>query len=437
MGTFLGVPLRVRDEVFGNLYLTDKPGGFTDADVDTVQVLGAAAAVAIDNARLFRSVARREAWASAAQRVTTALLEGTDEEEALGLVAAQSRLVAGAAVAALVLPSLDGALLVEILDTDEPLPLVGSPLPDDVRPDEELPDGSWLVRDLAAATAHPGLAGLGPAIAAQLADDDGRLGVLLLARRTGAPAFGGDDLATVTSFASQAALALRLAAARRRSDVVALYEERQRIARDLHDLAVQQLFAAGMQLSRLRRDQLPASPAATDPTPPWRATLDAALDAIDEAVQQIRATIRSLHGQDPESTVTDRLGREAARAEGALGFPPTVVVHPPDGAAGILDPGLVDDVAAVAREALSNVARHARASRADVRLDVGPDEVALTVTDDGVGIGEGAASSEAHRGGLANFHARARHHGGRVTVSRGPEGGTRVAWRVPLRRDPS
>jgi signal transduction histidine kinase len=429
MGTFLGVPLRVRDEVFGNLYLTDKPGGFTDADVDTVQVLGAAAAVAIDNARLFRTVARREAWATAARRVTTVLLEGTDEEEALGLVAAQARLVAGAAVAALVLPSLDSSLVVEVLDTDEPLDLLGCSLPGDVRPDEELPDGSWMVRDLSAATSHPALGTLGPAIAARLADDEGQLGVLLLARPKGAAAFVADDLATVTSFATQAALALRLAAARRQSDVVALYEERQRIARDLHDLAVQQLFAAGMQLSRLRDGPAPGDADAAGR--PWRATLDAALDGIDEAVQQIRATIRSLHGQDHELTLTGRLEREAARAEGPLGFPPGLVVDPPGGPDRPLDPDLVDDLAAVTREALSNVARHARAGRVDVRLDVTPDQVVLSVADDGVGIAAGR-TAPVRRSGLANFEARARHHGGTAVVSRRPGGGTLVEWRVPL-----
>ncbi|MGF1647836.1 MAG: GAF domain-containing protein [Kineosporiaceae bacterium] len=429
MGTFLGVPLRVRDEVFGNLYLTDKPGGFTDADVDTVQVLGAAAAVAIDNARLFRTVARREAWATAAQRVTTVLLEGSDEEEALGLIAAQARLVAGAAVAALVLPSLDSSLVVEVLDTDEPLDLLGSPLPDDVRPDEELPDGSWLVRDLSAATAHPGLGTLGPAIAARLADDDGQLGVLLLARPKGASPFVADDLATVTSFASQAALALRLAAARRQADVLALYEERQRIARDLHDLAVQQLFAAGMQLSRLRGEPAPAG--VDGPERSWRRTLDAALDGIDEAVQQIRATIRSLHGHDHDLTLVGRIERETTRAAGLLGFPPALALNPPGGPERPLDPDLVDDLAAVVREALSNVARHARAGRVDVRLDVTPHEVTLGVADDGVGIGT-AGTTTSRRSGLANFDARARHHGGAATVSRRPEGGTLVQWRVPL-----
>jgi signal transduction histidine kinase len=428
MGTFLGVPLRVRDEVFGNLYLTDKAGGFTDADVETVQVLAAAAAVAIDNARLFRTVARREAWATAAQRVTTVLLEGTDEEEALGLVAAQARLVAGAAVAALVLPSLDSSLVVEVLDTDEPLDLLGCPLPEDVRPDEELPDGSWMVRDLSTATSHPTLGALGPAIAARLADDEGQLGVLLLARPKGAPAFVVGDLATVTSFASQAALALRLAAARRQSDVVALYEDRQRIARDLHDLAVQQLFAAGMQLSRLRGTPGPAGAGVPDRS--WQATLDAALDGIDEAVQQIRATIRSLHGHDHDLTLTGRLEREAARAEGLLGFPPGLTVDPPSGPDRPLDPDLVDDLAAVLREALSNVARHARAGRVDVRLDVTPGEIALSVADDGVGIGAGAIATR--RSGLANFEARARHHGGTATVARGPDGGTLVEWRVPV-----
>ena len=426
MGAFLGVPLRVRDEVFGNLYLSDKAGGFTDSDVENVETLAAAAAIAIDNARLFRTVARREAWASAAQQVTTALLESGDEEEALALIAGQARLVAGAAVAALVLPSLDGTLMVEVVDSEDGPDLLGASLPDDVHPDKELPDGSWMVRDLSSATSHPDLGTLGPAIAARLADDDGQLGVLLLARPQGAPVFAADDLRTVTSFASQAALALRLAAARRQADVVSLYEERQRIARDLHDLAVQQLFAAGMQLSRLR-DAGEAGPRGEA----LEVLLDGVLDGIDESVTQIRATIRSLHGQEPEATVVERLEHETARAQGSLGFSPTVVADPPEGPSGPLDRELVDDLAAVTREALSNIARHARATSATVRLDTRDTELRLTVEDDGVGLGAAAVAPGARRSGLANFEARARHHGGTVIVGPGDLGGTTVVWRVP------
>jgi signal transduction histidine kinase len=426
MGAFLGVPLRVRDAVFGNLYLTDKAGGFTDSDVEIVETMAAAAAVAIDNARLFRTVARREEWASAAQRVTTALLEGGDEDVALEVVAAEARRVARAAVAAVVLPSLDGTLMVEVVDSEDGIDLIGSSLPDDVRVDEELPDGSWMVRDLSAATPHPDLGTLGPAIAARLADDDGQLGVLLLARPKAAPAFGAEDLATVTSFASQAALALRLAAARRQADVVSLYEERQRIARDLHDLAIQQLFAAGMQLSRLR-DAGDAGPRGDA----LAAVLDGVLDGIDESVTQIRATIRSLHGQEHEATALERLEREAARARGPLGFSPVVVAEPPEGLAVPPDDELVDDLAAVTREALSNVARHARASSVTVRLEVQDGELRLTVEDDGIGLDTSAAGG-GRRSGLANFEARARHHGGAVAVGPGDRGGTRVVWRVPV-----
>lgn len=424
MTSFLGVPLRVRDEVFGNLYLTEKPGGFDEHDVGTVQTLAAAAAVAIDNARLFRSVARREAWATAAQRVTTELLQGTDEEDALGIIAAQARLVAVADLAALVLPSIDGAPVVEVVDGDEPVDLIGVSLPEGVRPAGGDPDQGCVVRNLSAA-AGPAFAAFGPAMLAPLADDSGHVGVLLLARRPGRPGFSPSDVATASSFASQAALALRLATARRQADVVALYEERQRIARDLHDLAVQQLFAAGMQLSRLRR----VRPGDEDV---WVPALDSAVDGIDEAVTQIRATIRSLHGEEDGTGLADRLQREAQRARGPLGFDPVIVLDPSAVAGAALDPDLCDDITAVVREALSNIARHARASSAVIRLDLGPRVLTLSIDDDGVGIHPDATAPGARRSGLANFEARARHHDGSCTVSRGSHTGTRVVWQVPL-----
>lgn len=191
MGSFLGVPLRVRGQVFGNLYLTDKPGGFDDDDLASVEALAAAASVAVDNARLYRAARDREAWAEASGQVTAALLGGL-EEEALQRVAGHARRVADADAAALALPGIDSTPVVEVVDGAV--------------------DGHALL-----GMGLTALRALGHTATCPMTDGEGEAGVLVLIREDGHRRFGRDDVAGAEGFAAQASLSLRLAAQRRRA----------------------------------------------------------------------------------------------------------------------------------------------------------------------------------------------------------------------------
>ncbi|MFC5380419.1 GAF domain-containing sensor histidine kinase [Aquipuribacter nitratireducens] len=396
MHTFLGVPLKVRGTVFGNLYLTDKPGGFTEADQGTVEALAAAASVAVDNARLYRSARDRQQWAEAAAAVTSALLRGLDEEEALEVVASHARRVSGADVAVVALPGIEGTPVVEVVVGD-----VG---------------GHDLVGlGLAAVRA------LGDTVSCPLADGDGEAGVLALVRVDGGGRFGPDAVTGAEGFAAQASLSLRLAAERRRGEGRVLLDERARIARDLHDLAVQQLFAVGIELGRLKeRDDL---------AEPVRAHVDSALDGLDTAVDHIRATLRPLKPAPRPATPGEQVARTVRESAVALGFTPSLVDTTDPAAAAAWDANLVHDLLAALAEALANVTRHAHATSVHVRLAVHDDRLHLVVEDDGVGVPERPQRSS----GLSNMHARAVLHGGGCTVAPREDGGTRVEWVVPLR----
>lgn len=418
MHSFLGVPVRIASRVVGNLYLAEAPGGFSDHDEDLVVALAAAAAVAVENAELYRTVTRRGQWLAAAEEVASALLSGVEEDEGLQLIARRAALVADADAAALVLPGIDDDWVLEIAVGDPRLvALVGTVMPEDGRTRHTLRTGRGaLVPDLAAEP-HllvPGLRRFGPALYAPLIAREEPVGVLILVRRPGAAGFTDTDLATAQTFAGQAALSLRLAEARRREEGAELVSERARISRDLHDLVVQELFAMGMRLDRLRhrvgQDAL--------------ADVDASLEALDRTVRQIRATVRDLRTPDGTAGLLDRVRAETDRAGALLGFPPRLLVEDPDGAAGVVPDEVADDVVAVVREALANTARHAGAGAVEVLLALDRHRATVRVTDDGRGLPAGPG----RRSGLDNLGERARRHGGDLTAGPGPDGGTRLTW---------
>ena len=309
MDSFLGVPVGIGDRVVGNLYLAAKKGGFTADDEDVVVALAAAAAVAVDNAGLFEDVRRRQAWLTASQEVTLATLSGAEEDEALILIARRAREVAHAQVAALVLPGLDGQWVLEIAEGEDGADvtdLVGIVMPAHGRAVSVVRSGQGMVvGDLGGAPTSvvPQLRRFGAALYAPLVADQDHLGVLILLRTSAETPFTAADLATAETFASQAALALQLAEARRRAEAAELLEERARIARDLHDLVIQELFALGMRLSRLRPDVGSAA-----------AEIDRSLESVDRVVSQLRVTIRALRDPHEQPGVVTRLRSEVSRA---------------------------------------------------------------------------------------------------------------------------
>ncbi|MEU9028159.1 GAF domain-containing protein [Streptomyces sp. NPDC048383] len=429
MRSFLGVPIRVRDEVFGNLYLTEKRGG-TDFDADdegVLSTLAVAAGVAIDNARLYEEVRLRERWQAAGSDFTSALLSGASEIEVLEGMLERARDIISAEMCVFyqVGPSgeLRGSLaLGEGAEAHRGIVLPGGEGilagPGMAR------DGLVTLADVATDTrvaAQPDVwTGFGPAVAVTVGTRAKLRGVLMLARRTGRRAFAATEVAPLPGFAGQAALALELADRRRDGEQVSLLEDRDRIARDLHDLAIQRLFATGMTLQSAQR--FVEHPEASE-------RLGRSIDDLDETIKIIRTTIFGLRDHDAADS-TPRLRVRAVRAVGEaaalLGFTPALRME------GLIDTDVpapvADEVVAVLVEALTNVARHARAARAEVGIVLAEGVLTVTVSDDGVGVAEGG-----RRSGLRNLAERAEARAGALSLSPRADGdGTRLDWRIPL-----
>ncbi|MGW7007044.1 sensor histidine kinase [Streptomyces sp. NPDC054933] len=429
MHSFLGVPIRVRDEVFGNLYLAEKHGQreFDPEDEAVLQTLAVAAGIAVENARLYQETRDRQRWMEASAEVTRRLLSGADEEPVVQLIVEHARRILSADLGLLALPVEGGDNLQVALavGTDAEihrglvLPREGSFVGAAFaagRPVTSLDIGA----DPRVTAGPPRWQGLGPAAAVPMITAGETRGVVLLARAEGRPAFTETETVPLLAFAGQAALAMELAERRRGAEQIALLEDRDRIARDLHDLAIQRLFATGMTLqSAVRFVQHPEA----------AERLLHAVDDLDETIKIIRSTIfglRAREGGPTERGLRVRTVTAVEDAVRALGFTPSLRME------GLVDtdvpPPVADDVVAVLGEALSNVARHAHARSADVRLAVGSGGLTLTVTDDGVGVPEGI-----HRSGLANLAERAAERGGELVLDTPPGGGTCLTWQVPLR----
>ncbi|NED74597.1 GAF domain-containing sensor histidine kinase [Streptomyces sp. SID9944] len=427
MNTFLGVPIRVRDQVFGNLYLTEKRGGaeFDEEDESVLSTLAVAAGVAIDNARLYEESRLRERWLRANAEITHGLMSGSARGEALGLIAERAREITGAALAVVAVPMADtDALTVELAIGPEAQAHRGLVLPlDDSLIGLSFTTGAPVTspdisRDDRVSPGPPRFAGLGPAVAVPVGAGERVRGVVLLVRENGRSPFSEEETEPLKSFAAQAALAMELAERRRDAEQIALLEDRDRIARDLHDLAIQRLFATGMTLQSAGRfiDHANA-----------KERVLRAVDDLDETIKIIRSTIFGLRTRDDDAApgLRARIVRVAGEVAPALGFAPSLRME------GLLDTEVPDEVAehlvAVASEALTNVARHAHADRVEVVLETDGQAVRLAVTDDGVGI-----PAEGRRSGLANMAERARRLGGDLEWTTPDGGGTALVWRVPL-----
>jgi signal transduction histidine kinase len=411
MHSFLGVPVRIRDHVFGNLYLADKQGAaeFSDDDEEIVVALAAAAGVAIDNARLFTLAQRRERWLAATAEITGVLLGTVRRTEALQLIARRAREVAGADLV-LVLLFDDSSYTIEVADGADPAcaSLTGGR----IAMDDFDPGGYRVIDDLRAAADWPGPVPAGPAVIAPLSGSDTPHGLLIVTQAAGQPV-ADEDAVLLSTFAGQAALALERARAQEERELLAVLADRERIARDLHDVVIQRLFATGMQL------QGAASQTSRAET---TKRINATVDDLDETIRDIRRSIFELRA--PVGPSLRAALRETVEAA-ALGFRPTLDTNGPVDSA--IPDDIVPELLAVLREALSNVARHANATAVRVSVHAGS-AVSLRVEDDGVGIPPEAAA----RGGLLNMAERAHDLGGTFTVEPGAGGGTVLAWRVPI-----
>jgi signal transduction histidine kinase len=438
-GTTLGVPIEVEGESFGEIVLSEKIGGgpFTEQDLHLVQVIATEAGIAIGNARLYQESHKRAHWIKGANAVTTALLSAdAGTEDALQVVAEQARALADAAAAIVLLPQGDEDLSPRALemaaaagDVDG---IVGTVLPWYSPVATKLLGGQPVMVDDAASDPRRTAkfsSRFGPCMMLPLTSGSKVLGALAFARAPGAPLYTAAEKSMAEQFAAQAALALVLADAQRDRERLAVYEDRDRIARDLHDLVIQRLFATGMMLQGARR---------TAVTQELRDRLDKAVDELETTIQEIRTAIYSLQQEpgQPPTGVRALVLREVATAAVPLGFQPsTNFVGPVDG---IVDEETGRHLLAALREALSNAFRHSRATRIGVVVDATahlPDDrpaVRLTVADDGIGIPD----ADGRRSGLRNIASRAESLGGSARTESGlGEGGagTSVVWEVPVR----
>ena len=426
MRSFLGVPVRIRGEVYGNLYLTEKRGGdqFDEEDEAVTVALAAAAGVAIENARLYEESRRRQRWLQASAEVSRRLLSGTDPGEVLDLVTQQVLEMSGADLAVLALPDEERReLVITHAAGQDAAKALGLTLPGVSLSAEVLATGESVSlddfsRDDRVAPVAREQMSLGPAVVFPLGGPGNTRGVLTVGRRPGAMPLAPAATELVASFAAQAAIALELADVRSAAEQVTMLHDRERIARDLHDQVIQRLYATGMSL----QGALPLIA-----RPEVKERVNRAVDALDDTIGEIRSAIFALQARDDTSRpgLRARLLGIADEMSGPLGFAPSLSLS------GALDEDIPSQIAEQAlhalREALSNAARHADASRVDVTVEAGTDLV-VVVSDNGSGM-----KDTSRRSGLANLAERARQLGGTMDVgSAAGVGGTELRWRVPL-----
>ncbi|WP_169815406.1 sensor histidine kinase [Nocardia yamanashiensis] len=430
MRSFLGVPVRIRGEVFGNLYLTEKSGGhpFTEDDEVLLQALAAAAGIAVDNARLYESARTRQAWIEATRDIATEFLAGTEPNQVLAHVVEHAR----------ELTASQRALLAVVPDPDAP--------PEEVT---ELVVAQWsgpgedpanpTVRTTGTAVGQAlntrtplrfddakqvdlgrFIPDLGPALVLPLHTPDSTLGVLITLRTAESMPYSDELVELIGAFTDQAALAMQLAVAQRRMRELDILTDRDRIARDLHDHVIQRLFAIGLSL----QGTVPRAR-----VPEVRQRLSDTINDLQDVVEEIRTSIFDLHGGDGHST---RLRQRIERAvkQQTTNTEIRALMHI-TGPLSVVEPSLADHAEAVVREAVSNAVRHSGAGT--ITIDIGvADDLTILVADDGCGIPDDITPS-----GLTNLARRAEESGGRLAVyprrdADGEETGTKLHWSVPL-----
>lgn len=427
MDSFLGVPVHVRDEVFGNLYLADNvKGAFSAEDEALVLALALAAGTAISNARLYQESRRQQQWLQASAEIGAQLLSATGEDP-LRTVARRSIDIADADLVSVGLLRPDGkTFVVEVAFGERSDDLVGRQFAlGETLAGQAIEQGSPLLLPSAVDGDGPPshlstVIEAGPIMVLPLRGTGQPRGVLSIVRRRGRRAFTATDLAMAAGFATHASVALELADSRTAEQKLVLLEDRDRIARDLHDHVIQELFAIGLGLEGVAA-QLDGSPALA-------ARVRQRVEDIDRTIRRIRTSIFALRGAlaTTATGLRQRILETISDLSPALGFTPHLAFS---GLVDVtLDDGLTEDVIAGVREGLTNVAKHAQAGAATVDLALTANDLTLTISDDGVGPADATRSS-----GTANLRTRAENRGGSFTMAPGPAGGTTITWKVSTR----
>jgi len=428
MRTFLGVPIRTREHAYGNLYLTEKTGGadFTEDDERTVTALATAAGVVIDNARLYADSEQRRRWHEVTAEITQLMLGEFDTEQALQLIAQRSREVSSAHVAAVLLTEGDD-LVVRAVDgppdferfRGRRLPMTLPVLGRAAAGEEQLvviEDLAQLLQDAGGLTEFPQGADLGRTTIAPLpAGSSGTGGLLVVASEHASTLRVSEGAELVRMFAGQATLALERSQSQRDREMLAVLEDRDRIARDLHDLVIQRLFATGLQLQGMQRLARPEH----------QERLTRAVEDIDMTIHDLRAAIFELQQSPASSSLRGDVQALVSEYAGPLGFRPHLICTGPIDT--VVPAAVRPQILATVRESLSNVVRHAQASTATVEIMVDGGKVTARISDDGVGMGSGD-----RRSGLRNLTDRAEALGGTVRITGNEPHGTVVELEAPV-----
>ncbi len=388
MVSFLGVPVRSRDRVFGNLYLTEKIGAddFTLDDEQLAIAVAAAAGVAIENSRLYEQTNARRQWLQAAVDVEQRLLQRSSDGHVLDYITERIQQIA---------PGLHVTIVHRAV----------------TQPTMKLTDAETLAQ-------LPRLEGLREqVILVPLSATKDSNHTIVVGSPPGSDAISTEFIEHITTFASRVSRSFEIAEAQSLRERLAVFEDRDRIALDLHDLVIQRLFAAGLSIQGLRR--FIRDDAA-------HARIDAVTQEIDESIRELRRTIYSL--TKPSDSLLG--AREAildvtSSTANLVGFEPVVRLSGPLDTA--LDGEMRDHLLAVLREALSNAARHSGATSIDVDVTANRGELELVVTDNGRGMSPGG-----HESGLRNIRQRAADLGGSVRIDTAVDNGFKLSWRIPV-----
>ena len=409
MTSFLGMPVRIRGTVFGNLYLTEKAGGgvFTADDESLVEELARTAGYVISNARSFALSERRRQWLEASAELAELLQPPVDLPTALHQIVSTARQVSRARAVALwssLGPEHDTVSVAPDADADQVLGLL-----DEARRASE--PGSATATAQVRTTDVDGV----PLVIVPLRSHLAPVTALVAVAHPGSGLLDVQDRDLLAGFADQVALSLDRTQALAERQELAVISDRERIARDLHDIVIQRLFATGLQLQGVAA--MAGDGAVTE-------RLDASVGDLDDTIKAIRGTIFELQDRRGDSlrAAVRTLVKEYVPV---LGFSPVVRTSGPVDS--VVAPALGSQLLAVLREAISNVARHALADSAAVDVSVSADRLELRVADDGVGVPDGVVES-----GLRNARRRADDLGGTLEVSSAGESGTVLVWRVPL-----
>ncbi|MBW4094546.1 MAG: GAF domain-containing protein [Acidobacteria bacterium] len=423
MVTFLGVPVRVRDKVFGNLYMTEKEDGedFTAEDQELAVALAAAAGVAIENAKLFEDARLRTRWLEACMYVTGKMMDDMRDtnELSLDMIAATALAESDSATTLVGISSDDGAELYVSASAGEGSPqltgrtlaITSAILSDVVK--RGVPTVFENATDFLGSMERWAL---GPIIVIPLGLQGTNQGLLILARNEGMGGYSQIVVEMSAVFGSNVALAMELARTHRLREQILVFTDRDRIAKDLHDVVIQRIFAAGLSVQSLQRF-------VTDNKATQR--IRAVTTELDQTIRDLRDTIYSLKiGVGETEPLSDLILRTVRNAAKPLLFAPRLNL------AGPIDTAVPDEVAkhllAVLSEGLSNAVRHAEAGAIEVSIDARGDELSVVIIDDGVGMGDSG-----RRSGLANMEQRATLLDGTFDVVSVIGKGTRISWCVP------